>query len=258
MKFFIIFCLLIFAQEIILSNNFSQKKVIKIDKSKDRLNIIELNQNMPTQKLDEQKGLLDTSSIREEEARKSARAKKDKNIDFGILIGVSSTFGYRLNELDIRPAILSKLFAKKIINSLRLYKANTQANGLYQTQKTLNSLQPSGYFSIVDVSPYLKQEKNKNKMYSKFTDYLIIIYLKDFYVLDTNYIFMQTLNAHALVNFKIVSLTTGKVLVAKNLELKLALDSTLSSRENLESIAAYMPASIAQVIQDDGINLRLE
>lgn len=56
-------------------------------------------------------------------------------------------------------------------------------------------------------------------MYAKFTDYVVVVNLQDFYVNITNYFITTSKEGVANVNFKIISTSNGKILVAKNAEL---------------------------------------
>ena len=59
---FILFLSLVLNSNL-LANNFSQKKVIKIEKSADSFEVIDLNQNVSNPNLNQQKELFDRSNL---------------------------------------------------------------------------------------------------------------------------------------------------------------------------------------------------
>ncbi|EOH5765996.1 hypothetical protein ACL9V4_001646, partial [Campylobacter jejuni] len=117
------------------------------------------------------------------------------------------------------------------------------------------------YFSpkdakLINVSPFLTQEKDKAKMYAKFTDYVVVVNLQDFYVNITNYFITTSKEGVASVNFKIISTSNGKILVAKNAKLNLTLKNQ-DAKQNYQDIVNQMPKMLADVIKNQIFHLKL-
>lgn len=108
---------------------------------------------------------------------------------------------------------------KNLIQSLKLNWVNSAANGIYQSPKTLSYFSPKDA-KLINVSPFLTQEKDKAKMYAKFTDYVVVVNLQDFYVNITNYFITTSKEGVANVNFKIISTSNGKNSCSKKCKIK--------------------------------------
>lgn len=249
---FILFLSLVLSSNL-LANNFSQKKVIKIEKSADSFEVIDLNQNVanPNLNLNQQKALFDSSTLIE----KKSQITKDKDIDFAIVLTSRKNFGYFLDGFRVSDKEFSTLFAKNLIQSLKLNWVNSAANGIYQSPKTLSYFSPKDA-KLINVSPFLTQEKDKAKMYAKFTDYVVVVNLQDFYVNITNYFIITSKEGVANVNFKIISTSNGKILVAKNAKLNLTLKNQ-DAKQNYQDIINQMPKMLADVIKNQIFHLKL-
>ncbi|TKX31131.1 hypothetical protein [Campylobacter estrildidarum] len=248
MKFFIIICLSIFLSSNLFSNDFAQKKIVKIQQNEDDFKLIDLQQNVINSNLDEQEALFDSSTLIE----KKPSIIKDKDKDFAIVLSFRQNFGYFSDGIKVDAKDFSTEFSKKLINDLSLNFTNSAANGLYQSSDVLLKFSPKDS-KFVNVAPFLKQELDKNKIYSKFIDYLIIVNLDDFYVITTNYFIAVTKNAIAKVNFKIISLDKGRVIVAKNARLSLALDAK-DSKKNYQNVSEQMPKMLSKIINKELIS----
>ncbi|TKX30880.1 hypothetical protein [Campylobacter aviculae] len=248
MKFFIIICMSIFLSSNLFSNDFSQKKIVKLQQSEDNFEIIDLGQNVANSNLDDQKALFDSSILIE----KKPSIIKDKDKDFAIVLSFRKNFGYFSDGLRVDAKDFSSIFSKKLIDALNLNFANSAANGLYQSRDVLLKFSPKDS-RFVNVAPFLKQEKDKNKIYAKFIDYLIIVNLDDFYVNTTNYFITITKNAVAKVNFKIISLDKGRVIVAKNAKFSLALD-VKDFKRNYQDVLEQMPKMLSKAINKELVN----
>ncbi|EKB7881664.1 hypothetical protein OOY30_000069 [Campylobacter jejuni] len=247
---FILFLSLVLSSNL-LANNFSQKKVIKIEKSADSFEVIDLNQNVANPNLNQQKALFDSSTLIE----KKSQITKDKDIDFAIVLTSRKNFGYFLDGFRVSDKEFSTLFAKNLIQSLKLNWVNSAANGIYQSPKTLSYFSPKDA-KLINVSPFLTQEKDKPKMYAKFTDYVVVVNLQDFYVNITNYFITTSKEGVASVNFKIISTSNGKILAAKNAELNLTLKDQ-DAKQNYQDIINQMPKMLADVIKNQIFHLKL-
>ncbi|ECZ0625750.1 hypothetical protein F7535_05240, partial [Campylobacter coli] len=62
MKIFLILFMSILLNSSLFANNFSQKKIIKLEQQ-ESFEIIDLQQNVEKQNLDQQKGIFDSSSL---------------------------------------------------------------------------------------------------------------------------------------------------------------------------------------------------
>ncbi|EHE6658919.1 hypothetical protein J0P47_001207, partial [Campylobacter jejuni] len=111
---FILFLSLVLSSNL-LANNFSQKKVIKIEKSADSFEVIDLNQNVANPNLNQQKALFDSSTLIE----KKSQITKDEDIDFAIVLTSRKNFGYFLDGFRVSDKEFSTLFAKNLIQSLK-------------------------------------------------------------------------------------------------------------------------------------------
>ncbi|EAJ7529936.1 hypothetical protein A0X68_06145, partial [Campylobacter jejuni] len=236
---FILFLSLVLNSNL-LANNFSQKKVIKIEKSADSFEVIDLNQNVANPNLNQQKALFDSSTLIE----KKSQISKDKNIDFAIVLTSRKNFGYFLDGFRVSDKEFSTSFAKNLIQSLKLNWVNSAANGIYQSPKTLSYFSPKDA-KLINVSPFLRQEKDKAKMYAKFTDY-VVVNLQDFYVNIINYFITTSKEGVASVNFKIISTSNGKILSAKNAKLNLKLKSQ-DAKQNYQDMINQMPKMLADL-----------
>ncbi len=244
MKFFIAFFLTFFLAQNIFANNFSQKKIIKIDQNEDAFNIIDLDQKIKPQKLDEQEALFDSSTLR--------TAKKDARVDFGILVGFRENFGYALKDFRVEAKEFSSEFTKRFIKNLNLNLISALQNRAYQFERTLNSLNTHKNFKLVELSKFLKQDKS----YTQFTDFLIVVSLEDFYISTWDFYLTKFQNAYAKVNIAIISASTNKIVSAKNVELRLRLDSK-NSEENYQNLLLEMPTMLAQLVDEEGKYLKL-
>ncbi|VEG62448.1 Putative periplasmic protein [Campylobacter jejuni subsp. doylei] len=246
---FILFLSLVLNSNL-LANNFSQKKVIKIEKSADSFEVIDLNQNVANPNLNQQKALFDSSTLIE----KKSQISKDKNIDFAIVLTSRKNFGYFLDGFRVSDKEFSTSFAKNLIQSLKLNWVNSAANGIYQSPKTLSYFSPKDA-KLINVSPFLRQEKDKAKMYAKFTDY-VVVNLQDFYVNIINYFITTSKEGVASVNFKIISTSNGKILSAKNAKLNLKLKSQ-DAKQNYQDMINQMPKMLADLIKNQIFHLKL-
>ncbi|MGH2305572.1 hypothetical protein [Campylobacter taeniopygiae] len=226
----------------LFANDLSQKKIIKLKLSEDNFELIDLGQNPINSSLDNQKAVFDSSSLIE----KKPALIKDKDKDFAIVLSFRRNFGYLSDGLRVEARDFSTLFSKRLIDALNLNFANSVANGLYQSSKILSRFSPKDA-KLINVSPFLKHERDKNKIYAKFIDYLIVVNLDDFYVNTTNYFITVTKDAVAKINFKIISLSNGKILQAKNVKLNFALDPKNSSKD-YQNIIDQMPKMLSEVI----------
>ncbi|EHU6989756.1 hypothetical protein KZJ82_001266, partial [Campylobacter jejuni] len=164
-------------------------------------------------------------------------------------------FGYFLDGFRVSDKEFSILFAKNLIQSLRLDWVNSAANGIYQSPKTLSYFSPKDA-KLINVSPFLTQEKDKAKMYAKFTDYVVVVNLQDFYVNITNYFITTSKEGVASVNFKIISTSNGKILAAKNAKLNLILKDQ-DTKQNYQDIVNQMPKMLASVIDNEIKKLKI-
>ncbi|MGI7234241.1 hypothetical protein ACNGBC_08810, partial [Campylobacter jejuni] len=90
----------------------------------------------------------------------------------------------------------------------------------------------------------------------KFTDYVVVVNLQDFYVNITNYFIITSKEGVANVNFKIISTSNGKILVAKNAKLNLTLKNQ-DAKQNYQDIINQMPKMLADVIKNQIFHLKL-
>lgn len=244
MKLFLLLFLSFFFAQHAVASNFSQKKIIKIDQGEDQFKMIDLGQKVRSQKLDEQKALFDSSTLR--------TAGKDRQVDFGILIGFRENFGYVLDGVNIKARDFSSKFSQEFIKDLSLKLISSSANKMYQMEKTFNFFNPNGNFKLVDVSRFLKQESD-----TSFTDFIIMVSLDEFYVSITDFFFVVLKNAYAKINVKIIQANTGKIANAKNIDLRLRLDSR-NPTQNYENLLSQMPQMLAEVVNEEGAKLKLE
>lgn len=239
----------LFLSSNLLANNFSQKKIIKIEKSADNFEVIDLNQNVVNP--NQQKALFDSSTLIE----KKSQISKDKDIDFAIVLTFRKNFGYFLDDFRVSDKEFSTLFAKNLIQNLKFNLVNSAANGIYQSPKTLSYFSPKDA-ELINVSPFLKQEKDKAKMYAKFTDYVVVVNLQDFYINITNYFITTSRKGMANINFKIISTSNGKILAAKNAELNFTLKDQ-DAKQNYQDIVNQMPKMLSDVIGNEIKKLKL-
>ncbi|EAH5484376.1 hypothetical protein EBL07_00295 [Campylobacter coli] len=244
MKIFLILCISILFNSSLFANNFSQKKIIKLEQQ-ENFEIIDLQQNVMQQNLDQQKGIFDSSSL----ASKKESIRKDQDIDFAIVMSFRQNFGYFLDGFRVSAKEFSTLFSKNLVDDLKLNFVNSAANGVYQDSRTLTRFSPKDS-KLLNVSAFLKKEKDKSKIYAKFTDYLVVVNLDDFYVNITNYFVTITKNAVANINFKVVSTSNGKILTSKNVRLNFALHAE-DPRINYQELVNQMPNMLAEVINKD-------
>ena len=247
MKIFLVLFLAFFLNA--QANDFSQKKIIKIEQNEDEFKIIDLGQGIHNQKLDEQKALFDSSTLK--------NSNKDKQVDFGILIGFRENFGYALDNFHIRAKDFSEQFSQRLIKDLKLRLINAATNKIYQAERMLNFSYPNKKFKLVELSKFLRQEKNKDKINTQFTDFLIAISLDDFYINITDFFFTSLKNAYAKINVKIISTSTNKIVLAKNINLRLRLDSE-NPKDNYENLLSQMPTMLAEVVNKEGAKLKVE
>ncbi|EAK4846922.1 hypothetical protein C3G49_06410 [Campylobacter coli] len=244
MKIFLILCISILFNSSLFANNFSQKKIIKLEQQ-ENFEIIDLQQNVMQQNLDQQKGIFDSSSL----ASKKESIRKDQDIDFAIVMSFRQNFGYFLDGFRVNAKEFSTLFSKNLVDDLKLNFVNSAANGVYQDSRTLTRFSPKDS-KLLNVSSFLKKEKDKSKIYAKFTDYLVVVNLDDFYVNITNYFVAITKNAVANINFKVVSTSNGKILTSKNVRLNFALHAE-DPRINYQELVNQMPNMLAEVINKE-------
>nr|EAL0945443.1 hypothetical protein [Campylobacter coli] len=76
MKIFLILFMSILLNSSLFANNFSQKKIIKLEQQ-ESFEIIDLQQNVEKQNLDQQKGIFDSSSL----MSKKESIRKDNDVD---------------------------------------------------------------------------------------------------------------------------------------------------------------------------------
>lgn len=141
----------------LFANNFSQKKIIKLEQQ-ESFEIIDLQQNVEKQNLDQQKGIFDSSSL----MSKKESIRKDNDVDFAIAMSFRQNFGYALDGFNISAKEISTLFAKNLVDNLRLNFVNSAANGVYQDLRTLARFSPKDS-KLLNVSPFLKKKKTKVK-----------------------------------------------------------------------------------------------
>lgn len=250
MRYFFILCISLFLNPYLLGSDFSQKKIIKMKGESDHFELIDLNQKLLNPKLDEQKSLFDSSILLKKESN-----IKSKNKNFAIALTFRENFAYFLENFKVDAKNFSRSFSKNFINNLKLNLANRTANNLYQNSKTL--LLSSKDAKLVNISAFLKEEKDKSKIYTDFITYLAIINLQDFYINSTNYFITKTQEGVAKINFKLLSTSNGKILVAKNIKLKLALKGK-NTKENYQDIIKQMPKMLAQAIDKEIYKLKLD
>ncbi|MBZ7934790.1 MULTISPECIES: hypothetical protein [Campylobacter] len=243
MKLLFVLFISLFLNSSLFASNLSQKKIIKLKPSEDNFELIDLGQNVINSNLDDQKAVFDSSSLIE----KKPILVKDKDKDFAIVLSFRKNFGYLSDGVSVDAKEFSTLFSKRLINDLKLNFANSIANNLYQNSKILSRFSPKDA-KMINVSPFLMHEKNK--IYTKSIDYLIVINLDDFYVITTNYFITLTKDAVAKINFKIISLDNGKILKAKNVKLNFALDVKNLSK-NYQNVIDEMPKMLSEVIDKE-------
>lgn len=250
MKIFFVLCASVLFSISLFANNFSQKKIIKLEQQ-ENFEIIDLHQNVVKQNLDQQKGIFDSSSL----VNKKTNVRKDSDIDFAIVLSFRQNFGYILDGFKVSAKEFSTFFAKRLLGDLKLNFVNSAANGIYQDSRTLTRFSPKDS-KLLNVSPFLKKEKDKNKIYAKFTDYLVVVNLDEFYINITNYFIATTKNAVANVNFKVVSTSNGKIIASKNVKLSFALNAK-DSKVNYQDILNQMPTMLSEVINKEIKRLNL-
>ncbi|MFX3627256.1 hypothetical protein ACD574_04225 [Campylobacter sp. LH-2024] len=243
MKLLFVLFISLFLNSNLFASNLLQKKIIKLKPSEDNFELIDLGQNVINSNLDDQKAVFDSSSLIE----KKPILVKDKDKDFAIVLSFRKNFGYLSDGVSVDAKEFSTLFSKRLINDLKLNFANSIANNLYQNSKILSRFSPKDA-KMINVSPFLMHEKNK--IYTKSIDYLIVINLDDFYVITTNYFITLTKDAVAKINFKIISLDNGKILKAKNVKLNFALDVKNLSK-NYQNVIDEMPKMLSEVIDKE-------
>ncbi|MBZ7955948.1 hypothetical protein [Campylobacter molothri] len=243
MKLLFVLFISLFLNSNLFASNLSQKKIIKLKPSEDNFELIDLGQNVINSNLDDQKAVFDSSSLIE----KKPILVKDKDKDFAIVLSFRKNFGYLSDGVSVDAKEFSNLFSKRLINDLKLNFANSIANNLYQNSKILSRFSPKDA-KMINVSPFLMHEKNK--IYTKSIDYLIVINLDNFYVITTNYFITLTKDAVAKINFKIISLDNGKILKAKNVKLNFALDVKNLSK-NYQNVIDEMPKMLSEVIDKE-------
>ena len=220
MRYFLLF-LLVFS---CFGNDFSNKKILKIKPNEDEFKIINLNQSVKFQDINNQKAVFNNQSPN----KKTIKTIKENDKDFAILASYDyKTFGFVTRNLKISQEIFAKDIIKNSIFNLlsnkKYHFLNSQANGLYQNQKVLNFLDSNKNYKIINIAKFMRYEKDKNKIYSKNTDYLIFIALDDFYV--SNNI------ANAYIKYKILDIKTKKVKIFKSLHIKFTLKAK-NDKEN--------------------------
>lgn len=248
MRVFLFFLLFL---GVIWANDFSQKKIIKIDESQDNFELIKLNQTVNNTPPDSQKALFDSSTLKE----KKAKITQDKKLDFAIVFSFRENFGYVNENFKKQAGFFSSIFSQNTLKSLKLNFINSAANGAYQSQKTLQNFSPKDA-KLVNISSFLKKEEDRDKIYADFVDYIIVINLNDFYIETTNFIFTQNISAHAMINFKLIASTKG-LIKSKNISLKLTLDKDKNLEENYHKVLNEMPKMLADVISDETKSLKI-
>lgn len=234
-----------------LQAEFSQKQIIKMQEQ-DNFELIDLNQEVKKEHIDQQKAVFDSSTLKPKE---KSSVSKDRTLDYGIVFSFNEKFHYFLNRYKVSAKDFSHYFTQKTLRNLELNFLNATANGIYQSQKVLRDFSPQNA-KLVNVAPFLKHEKNKDKIYAQFMDYLIVINLNEFYINLTNYFIAQSTSAHANINLKIVSSSKG-LIKSKNIHLKLALNNNQDAKKNLEEVLNEMPQMLAEVIQKETRNLKI-
>ncbi|MBK1973880.1 hypothetical protein JG677_07460, partial [Campylobacter sp. TTU-622] len=124
--------LILFLFNILLSNDFSQKKILNMKSNEDSFEIIDLKQNNLID-IDKQEALFNSSKINKEENN-----LKDLKTDFAILVGFKPHFGLALNQIYIKADKFSSLFMKNFFLNSKLCFINSKANGIYQNKKYLD------------------------------------------------------------------------------------------------------------------------
>ena len=233
------------------ANDFSKKKIIKIGKNDDVFRLIDLNQEIQNENLSKQKAIFDSSILKEKPS-----PKKDQDIDFALFVSYKANFAYAFENFKVLAQDFSLLFAQNFVHSTKLNFINADANRIYQNQKTFNAFSPKDS-RILDASRFLKKEKNKNQIYAKFIDYLLVINLNDFYIELTNFLTASNKNAYVLLNYKIISTSTGKIISAKNVKLKLTLSKQANSQKNYKEITEQMPLLLNKVLEKELKKLKL-
>ncbi|WP_323053681.1 MULTISPECIES: hypothetical protein [unclassified Campylobacter] len=228
------------------ANDFSQKKILKIQKNNDIFELIDLNQEETSKNLNQQKAIFDSSNVKD----KKLSLNTDEDIDFALFVSYKPNFAYVLDSFKVVAKDFSALFTQNFINTVKLHFANAAANAIYQNQKTLNAFSTKNSH-ILDVAPFLKKEKNKNQIYAKFLEYLLVITLNDFYIELTNFFIGSSQDAYALLNYKIISLSSGKIVSAKNVKLRLKLDKEKNAQENYKEVVSQMPLLLSKLIQKE-------
>ncbi len=185
---------------------------------------------------------------------KKESIRKDNDVDFAIAMSFRQNFGYALDGFNISAKEFSTLFAKNLVDNLRLNFVNSAANGVYQDLRTLARFSPKDS-KLLNVSPFLKKKRIKVKL-CQITDYLVVVNLDDFYVNITNYFVAITKNAVANINFKVVSTSNGKILTSKNVRLNFALHAE-DPRVNYQELVNQMPNMLAEVINKELEKLNL-
>lgn len=219
---FILFFLIIFYS---YASEFSNKKIVKLSPSEDNFELIDLNQEEKSKELDKQKAIFNSSNLKKKNVKKNI---VDKDKDFAILTAYDyKRFGFVLNKFKISQKEFSANILKNITLNLLKNKniifLNSQANGLYQNQNSVNFLSSSKKYKLFNVSKYLPYEKDETKIYDKNTDYIIFITLNDFFINITNYVAFKTKTAHALIEYKIINMKTKKEDFTKQIYIKLDL-----------------------------------
>lgn len=237
--------LMLFFLNVLLSNDFSQKKILSIKANEDPFEIIDLKQNNPIN-LDKQEALFNSSNINKEKQNNP----KDVKTDFAILVGFKPHFGLALNQIYIKADQFSSLFMKNFFLNSQLHFINSKANEIYQNKKYLDLFSIDNKFHILNISNFLNYEKDKNKIYSQITDFLIVINLNEFYINTTNFFITKTKSANALINFKIIDVITGKIISSKKIKLKLSLDS-YNEEQSYKLILDQMPKMLAEIIDKE-------
>lgn len=246
MKLFLIFNLFLF--QFLLANDFANKKLIKLPPSEDNFSIIDLHQQVKTQNLDEQEPLFDSSTLIEKKS-----ISKDKDVDFAILIGHKTFFGFAMDDFSTQVKEFSNDFAKKLIQNLKsqIKLVDANKNKLYQSQNNLNFF--SKELKLVDVSSFLDQ--NQSQM--KTIDYVIVVGLNDFATGGWRFLNIDAQEAYAEFSLYVFDTQNKKFIISNTINIKLDLKK-LSPKEAAEFSLEQMSASLANTIEDRVKNLKVK
>jgi len=248
MQHLLVFLLVFLCLENLQADGFVPKKIIKIKKHEDEFNLIDLNQKLQNLSSNEQKALLDSSEFKKE------KHYKDTDFNFAILMSFKRNFAYIFDDYFLSAEDFSKEFAKNLIPALDFKLINAKANDLYQTQQMLDKFTQKSNLIKLDI--FLRKEEDKSKIYSSIVDYFLVVDLEDFYINTMKFFTKESVYAYAKINFKFISLSTGKILSAKNARLKLKLESE-TSMQNCLYVSSQMPLMLADALKKEAFRLKI-